>query len=1214
MASNTKTLEDEDGESSDWVELLNVSSTNVNLNGWALTDDPANPRKWRFPPTTLAPGEHLLVFASDKDRRIPGNELHTSFKLGADGDFLGLTDAAGTIVHSFGDRYPQQLPDVSFGVVAEQQELSLISTNSPVRYFVPSDDSLAAIWNLTEFDDGPWHPASNGLGFDSPAGPLANAIATDISPVAESAAGVYLRYAFESPNGDLAPLLLRARYDDGFIAYLNGLPVADANAPLEPAWNSTATAGRDGADPLTLEEFDLSIHSGLLHEGTNILAIQLLNVAPGDADLLMNAELVGYTRSINTNAWRYFVQSTPREINGAGETNLGPLILHAAHAPAVPAENESITVTARLQATFNPPADLQLTYRVMYGAETTIPMLDNGQNNDGAANDGLYGAIIPANAADPGQMVRWFMRATDTKGLETRWPPYRDIRNSPQYLGTIIDDSRLSNPLPVLHWFIQVPSRADSTTGTRASLFWNGVFYDNIFMNLHGQSSQGFPKKSYNLDFNPAFHFQWAGGEIPVEDVNLLTTYPDKAHVRNILAYETYRDSGHAYHFTVPVRVQRNGEFFSDAHMVEDGDADFLERVGLNRSGALYKMYNTFNSSVSGVEKKTRKFENNADLQALLRGIQSASRTRFIYDNVNIPAMINYLAAMIITGNVDCCHKNYYIYRDTGVTDEWQFLPWDLDLSFGRNWTGSLHYFDDTMYYQNGLFIGGNNTLISAIYSNQTFRNMYLRRVRTLMDELLQPPSTPAAELKYEKRIRELYAEIGPDAQLDFAKWPTWGSRQTMPRALGILTNEYFPKRRNYLYNLRTIPGPVASQAEMGFGPLEFNPASGTQTEEYFTVTNGTSGYLDVSGWTIEGAVDHTFAPGTVLPPNGTIHLSPNVAAFRGRTTSPRGGQSLFVQGNYSGQLSARGELLTLRNRNGQAVASHVYPGEPTAAQQSLRIVEIMFAPPATVLPGLLQEDLEYLVLQNIGNAPLDLHGARFSNGITFTFEGSTPLAPRERIYLAKNPEAFALFYGTNYTVAGPYIGQLANGGEELQVHDAAGENVLEFAYERSWHAPTAAGSSLQLIDPLTSVGNFGASAAWAPSAFAGGSAGMNQAWASWRKSQFTPEQLASAEISGANADPDADNASNHAEFIAGTSPTEPASNLHVQIVAGSSSALRFEAAAGRQYYIDAATDADGPWVTVTVLPRTSQSGAVQIPVEPTEPTRTRYFRLRVEL
>ena len=45
MASNTHTLLDEDGDSSDWIELQNTTTNSVSLLNWALTDSASNPGK-----------------------------------------------------------------------------------------------------------------------------------------------------------------------------------------------------------------------------------------------------------------------------------------------------------------------------------------------------------------------------------------------------------------------------------------------------------------------------------------------------------------------------------------------------------------------------------------------------------------------------------------------------------------------------------------------------------------------------------------------------------------------------------------------------------------------------------------------------------------------------------------------------------------------------------------------------------------------------------------------------------------------------------------------------------------------------------------------------------------------------------------------------------------------------------------------------------------
>ena len=117
LASNDSVLADEDGDYADWIEIHNASLTSVSLAGWYLTDDEADLIKWQFPSVTLPSGGYLVVFASDKNRINPAGELHTSFKLSGDGEYLGLIRPDGaTAACEFAPAYPTQYTDVSYGV------------------------------------------------------------------------------------------------------------------------------------------------------------------------------------------------------------------------------------------------------------------------------------------------------------------------------------------------------------------------------------------------------------------------------------------------------------------------------------------------------------------------------------------------------------------------------------------------------------------------------------------------------------------------------------------------------------------------------------------------------------------------------------------------------------------------------------------------------------------------------------------------------------------------------------------------------------------------------------------------------------------------------------------------------------------------------------------------------------------------------------------
>lgn len=88
MASNGNVIADEFGEFDDWIELYNDETTPVDIGGWHLTDDVANPLKWVIPVGTVIPAKgRLLVWCDNSPLQGP---LHAPFALGAGGEHIGL--------------------------------------------------------------------------------------------------------------------------------------------------------------------------------------------------------------------------------------------------------------------------------------------------------------------------------------------------------------------------------------------------------------------------------------------------------------------------------------------------------------------------------------------------------------------------------------------------------------------------------------------------------------------------------------------------------------------------------------------------------------------------------------------------------------------------------------------------------------------------------------------------------------------------------------------------------------------------------------------------------------------------------------------------------------------------------------------------------------------------------------------------------------------
>jgi len=479
-------LLDEDGDSSDWIEIYNPSDTTVNLAGWCLTDDPLELTGWEFPAVELGSGEFMVVFASEKNRRDPdpNKRLHTDFNLNKDGDYLALVRPDGiTIVSEYAPTYPDQFSDISYGL-AQYAEV-LVASQADASYYVPTASDAQTDWTTVGFDDSGWDTAKTGLGFaqvqgevidvtspgdvvlgvpndgdwpgneapplaidnnvnakylhfkgdfdpgDPPGGAgfqvtpsigpsivtgltfttandaperdptafalygsnasidgsyttliasgsivdfdqvsswerwtknstpitfanntayyhyqlLFPAIRDQVSSVAmqigevellgssagsavsnieeqmlNTNASLWVRIEFEAEEVDFFnSMILRVRYEDGFVAYLNGDEIGRRNFTGVPSWNSAAESNRPGEESEEFVSIDVSDHLGALREGGNILAIQGLNDAKGDVEFLILPELVA---AGEVSVAQYFSSATPGQYNTSGSLDV----------------------------------------------------------------------------------------------------------------------------------------------------------------------------------------------------------------------------------------------------------------------------------------------------------------------------------------------------------------------------------------------------------------------------------------------------------------------------------------------------------------------------------------------------------------------------------------------------------------------------------------------------------------------------------------------------------------------------------------------------------------------------------------------------------------------------------------------------------------------------------------------------------------------------
>ena len=136
VASNQGGYADGFGKSPDWIELWNRGDAPINLQGFALTDDPAQPTQWVFPSFELDADGYAVVFASGADETTvdPAGNLHANFRLARTGDLIQLRDPQGLLVSNVGapeNLYPEQLVNVSYGLGQPNGTIGYLDEPSP---------------------------------------------------------------------------------------------------------------------------------------------------------------------------------------------------------------------------------------------------------------------------------------------------------------------------------------------------------------------------------------------------------------------------------------------------------------------------------------------------------------------------------------------------------------------------------------------------------------------------------------------------------------------------------------------------------------------------------------------------------------------------------------------------------------------------------------------------------------------------------------------------------------------------------------------------------------------------------------------------------------------------------------------------------------------------------------------------------------------------
>lgn len=302
---------------------------------------------------------------------------------------------------------------------------------------------------------------------------------------------------------------------------------------------------------------------------------------------------------------------------------------------------------------------------------------------------------------------------------------------------------------------------------------------------VSGSSTRTFIKKSIRLTLQD--DGQWLGGK----RISLNAMSSDPSMMRVWLGWELARAVGSPAPITRFVRLYVNNNYAGLYLGLEWVTSHVFARSGLGEGGNLYQPNDSMYCgdlsplSMTKVSPSTGEgcwFDLSSEksftpLQKLVDGIDatpSAKFNEFLGNNFVKDSVENWILVNGLIGNSDSYNKNYFLYWDK-ASDKWAVMPWDFDLSFGRNWDPFLpsprDNYNDNFQYYNAFHTGASSPIKTKILENSAT----LQRVRAKYRHVLGLGKPLEGEPAYgwfspqqmNDRIDALKAVIEVDAKND---------------------------------------------------------------------------------------------------------------------------------------------------------------------------------------------------------------------------------------------------------------------------------------------------------------------------------------------------------------------------------------------------------------------------------------------------------------
>ena len=764
--ANATTLFDFQGDDPDWIEIYNASTESISLKNYALSDKFSEPQKWIFPDVNLAANSFMTIFASGKN-------------------YFDLINHYETAV------YP---------------------TNN-WKYLIP-DVNTASTWKNPDFNDNSWLNAPLGIGYGD------GDDATNIGPFAYSA---YVRTSFNiADTSKILKTILDLDFDDGFVAYLNGIEIARSGLTGNPPNWDELSADHEALiyQSLYPEKYILDevLFQSALKNGTNVLAIEVHNASFTSSDL----SLIPYLSFGFADATTYYGGDVHEWFNVQNNN-----VFHTNF--TIKGEGESIylsdTLGQIIDSMYVPDLDADMSFgRQNDGGNSSFifPIPSPGQSNN-VSQAYIGKELDPTILFNGGFYTEEITVKVTNNSISNGELRFTLNGQNPTINSDIFPDSILLNANSVLK-VICFPTQTtylQSNTVTESYFFLEdftlpvlSISTDDV--NLYGptgifDNNQTDWKKPCFVEYFDADGLKkfdtrasikpdgGAGGSRtnpqhsvtiePSNDVygegkpilyplipeksfineyhsfylrngsNLWNQYPQKdATIMRIMSESNVGSQAYS-----PVVVYLNGEYFGVYELREKTKAEYFEGNYGNDPDSLDLLSVSYFYAPSVLRISQGSDTGFYNMRDFVTSYPPANSDYFdkCHEKIDLYSFADYISAENWFANFDWIYNNMKVYRTRTKGNRWRFNLQDMEIGLGIWGNFDSNLFD---YLRTQNLPNPYTEIFNGLMANNDFHDYFINRYADLMNTTFQ-------EDYYKPITKSMYNELLPEMPRQFERW-----------------------------------------------------------------------------------------------------------------------------------------------------------------------------------------------------------------------------------------------------------------------------------------------------------------------------------------------------------------------------------------------------------------------------------------------------------